>query len=224
MAPLIFILILLCCNALLGLLGRIPGVGPIIVGLFFFLTVLSSFLILLLAIEVIFGFMFMWPTIAMEGTYAFDAISRSFNYLFTRPWKTLWCCLVTVIYGFVCVGFVACFAWLMLRIAIGSMAVGLGAEYADIIKYLWRWGLSTEIGKPALAAILLLRVIVVIIGASVLAFIASFKISGMTIIYAILRRDVDGSDMSEVFLPEPEDESSEPESDPRTGAADEPES
>jgi hypothetical protein len=44
----------------------------------------------------------------------------------------------------------------------------------------------------------------------VLGFWASYKISAMTIIYSVLRRDVDGTDMSEVFLPEPEESPAEP--------------
>ena len=97
--PLIFVAVLLLCNVLLGVVGRIPGAGPIIMGLFYALAALSGFLIVLLLIGTFFGILFMWPTIAMEGTDAFDAISRAFNYLYARPWKTIWCCLVAGVYG-----------------------------------------------------------------------------------------------------------------------------
>ena len=203
--PLIFAFIFLCCNALLGLIGRIPGVGPIVLGILFFLTAFSSFIVLLLVIGAVFGAMFMWPTIAMEGTDAFDAISRGFNYLFARPWKTLWCWLVMSAYGTVSIAFVAGFAWLFLhKIALGSVAIGLGAESQDIVRSLWTWGIGAEVGVPSLIAVILIRVAVIMAWGLVLGFVASFKVTGMTIIYAVLRRDVDGTDMAEVYLPEPE--------------------
>ena len=199
--PSVFILLFLSCNALLGLIGRIPGIGPIVVGALFFLAMISSFIILLLAIGGYLGAIFMWPTIAMEGTDAFDAISRSFNYLFARPWKTFWCWLVMSAYGCVVIAFVAVFAALLLKIATASVTVGLGENASEITRYLWTAGLSGEVGISSMVAIFLIRTFTIMVCGLVLGFVASFKISAMTIIYAVLRRDVDGTDMSEVFLP-----------------------
>ena len=47
-----------------------------------------------------------------------------------------------------------------------------------------------------------MKVVRITVVGLVLGFWASYKISAMTIIYSVLRRDVDGTDMSEVFLPE----------------------
>lgn len=202
-APLVFVAILFLCNYLLGLAGRLPGVGPIIVGLLFFLAAISGFLVVILLIGTILGFPFMWPAIAMEGTDAFDAISRSFNYLFARPWKTLWCWLVALAYGLATTAFVGWFLICMLRIARASVGAGMAPE--DF------WALNDFIGAgvPAdgtqgsmLAAMVLVRMLMILAGGLFLGYIVSFKITAYTVIYAIIRRDVDGTDMSEAYLPE----------------------
>jgi len=216
--PFIFVLIFLCCNAVLGLVGRIPGLGPIIVGLCFWLAAVSSFLVLVISLGGYFGFIFMWPTIAMEGTDAFDAVSRSFAYLFARPWKTFWCWLTTVAYGAVCIAFVGGFTWTLLKITQWSVALGLRGEGGPVLRSFSHWTIGSEAGWPDVIAMVLVQVVFIMAWGLMLGFLVSFKLSAMTIIYAVLRRDVDGTDMSEVYLPEPEDPApAEPTEAPETG-------
>jgi hypothetical protein len=211
--PLIFVAVLLLCNVLLGFIGRIPGAGPIILGLFYVLAVLSAFLVVLLLIGTIFGSIFMWPTIAMEGTDAFDAISRAFNYLYARPWKTIWCCLAASAYGLAVTIFVAAFAGLMMKIAEHAVALGMGQRFMWIGQFL-QSGIPPEGSSiPDLWADIWMNVVRITVVGLVLGFWASYKISAMTIIYSVLRRDVDGTDMSEVFLPEAEETPAEPPAD-----------
>jgi hypothetical protein len=213
--PLIFVAVFLLCNVLLGFVGRIPGAGPIILGLFFALAALSAFLVVLLLIGTIFGSLFMWPTIAMEGTDAFDAISRAFNYLYARPWKTIWCCLVACAYGLAVTLFVAAFAGLLMYIAEHTVALGMGHRSMRIGQFL-RWGIPAEgFSVPELWAGIWIKVVRITVIGLVLGFWASYKISAMTIIYSVLRRDVDGTDMSEVFLPEAEETPAEPPAEPK---------
>jgi hypothetical protein len=208
--PLIFVAVLLLCNVLLGLVGRIPVVGPIILGLCYVLAVLSAFLVVLLLIGTTFGCIFMWPTIAMEGTDSFDAISRSFNYLYARPWKTIWCVLVAAAYGLAVTLFVGAFAGLLLTIAAHSVQLGMGYRFARIGQFL-QFSAPPEGSRiPELWAGIWMKAVWVTVVGLVLGFCASYKFSAMTIIYSVLRRDVDGTDMSEVFLPEPEEPPAEP--------------
>ncbi|MBL7133029.1 MAG: hypothetical protein ISS78_02935 [Phycisphaerae bacterium] len=211
LVPLIFVAIFLCCNAVLGLVGRIPGIGPLVVGLCFWLAALSSFLVVLILIGECFGFLFMWPTVAMEGTDAFDAISRSFAYLFSRPWKTIWCWLVAVVYGTVCTAFVVGFTFGLLKITQWSVALGMAGEARPILSSLWTWGIGADAGWPEAVAMILMRVVFIMAWGLLLGFVVSFDFSAMTIIYAVLRRDVDGTDMAEVFLPEPQEPAAAPE-------------
>ena len=82
-----------------AILLHIPYVGPIVTGLFFFLALIGGFVITLLILGTIGGFNLMYPTIAVEGSDSFDAISRSFSYVFARPWRMLFYTAVAVIYG-----------------------------------------------------------------------------------------------------------------------------
>ena len=205
LVPFIFVVIFLLCNALLGLVGRIPYLGPILVGIFFFLALLSGFIVVMLLLGGIFGCIFMWPTIAMEGTDAFDAISRGFNYLFARPWKVLWCSVVAIVYGTICVAFVAGFTWVFLRLSTGAVAWGMGSRFDGVGGLLRTWDLSGMSVPDAIGGVLIIILFILAAGL-VGGFVVSFKISAMTVIYNVLRHDVDGTDMSEVFLPEPEEE------------------
>ena len=36
------------------------------------------------------GWPLMWATVSVEGTDAFDALSRSYAYTYHRPWRLLW--------------------------------------------------------------------------------------------------------------------------------------
>lgn len=216
--PFIFVAFFLLCNALLGLIGRIPAVGPVLMGLGYFLACFSAFLAILLTIGATFGSMFMWPTIAMEGTDAFDAISRAFNYLFARPWKTLWCVLVSWVYGAVCFLFVAAVAAALLWLSQLTVGWGMGKTFAEIQEFL-ATGVNVSNKAPLFIAMVLMRVMVIIVGGLVLGYLASFKVTAMTIIYAVLRRDVDGTEMGEVFLPEPEET---PEPEPAAAEAESP--
>ena len=205
--PFIFIVILLACNALLGAVGRIPAAGPILLGLGYWLAAVSSFLVLLLAIGGSLGMMYMWPTIAMEGTDTFDAVSRSFAYLYSRPWKTAWCVLVAWVYGAVCMAFAVGFTVALLRVAQASVNFGLSGPRMSFLgpMALWSRSLGPDAGFPEKAGAVLVRVVYFVTWGLLLGFWASFKLSAMTVIYAVIRRDVDGVDMSEVFLPEPEE-------------------
>jgi len=205
--PFIFILIFLACNAFLGLVGRIPAAGPILLGLGYWLAAVSSFIVLLLAIGGSLGMMYMWPTIAMEGTDTFDAVSRSFAYLYSRPWKTAWCVLVAWVYGAVCMAFAVGFTYALLWIAQASVSFGLGGSQLSFLgsTELWSRSLEPGAGFPEKFAAILVRVVYFLTCGLLLGFWASFKISAMTAIYAVIRRDVDGVDMSEVFQPEAEE-------------------
>ena len=51
--------------------------------------------------------------------FSFDAVSRGFSYVYSRPWHYLWYQLVTTVYGYICIGFVILFA-IMLTKQIGG--------------------------------------------------------------------------------------------------------
>jgi hypothetical protein len=68
------------------------------------------------------GYPMMYTTLSTEGSDTFDALSRSYNYVYESPWHYLWYSVVAVAYGAVLVLFV---------VVVGSLAT-----------YLAKWGVS----------------------------------------------------------------------------------
>jgi hypothetical protein len=68
-----------------------------------------------------------WPmihaTLSTEGSDSFDAVSRSYTYLITKPWHYLWYALVALTYGAIVVFFVGLMASLM--VDLGKFGVGI---------------------------------------------------------------------------------------------------
>ena len=99
------------CIAKAGLLCRIPFLGDTILLVFlstvgFPLLLLGSFIALLIGIGGVLGMQLCWPALMAEGTDAFDAISRSFSYLYNSPYRTLLChavCAVVALLTGICV-------------------------------------------------------------------------------------------------------------------------
>ena len=118
-APLIPLIIILAAGVIVaigGMLMYIPFLGPILVGLLFILALLAGFVMTLVGTGTVGGFNLMYPTIAVEGSDSFDAISRSFSYVFGRPWKKLFYSAVAIVYGAICFLFVRYFVYVMLAL------------------------------------------------------------------------------------------------------------
>src|ERR1044071_7638755 len=117
-APLIPLIIIVGIGAVITVVGAvaflIPQVGEIVVGVFYFLALAAGFVITLVILGAAGGFNLMYPTIAVEGSDSFDAISRSFSYVYARPWRMLFYSAVAIAYGALCYLFVRLFIWLML--------------------------------------------------------------------------------------------------------------
>jgi hypothetical protein len=105
--PLIFITIL---TILLWLFGLVVGytwfIGDIIVaGLGLPLALILGLIIAVVLVGLV-GWPLMYATISTEGSDSFDAISRSYSYVYSAPWHYLWYALVALGYGAVLVFFV----------------------------------------------------------------------------------------------------------------------
>src|SRR5205823_13700474 len=115
-APIIPLLIVLVVGVVVmigGLIGNIPGIGPILMGLFFFLALAAGLVMTLVLLGTGGGFNLMYPTIAVEGSDSFDAISRSFSYVYARPWRMLFSTQLAVRHGALCHAPVRCLLPLM---------------------------------------------------------------------------------------------------------------
>ncbi len=228
MAPVLPIIILIlvgACIGLAGLVGSIPVVGEWLFVLVFLLCLIAGAISAFLLIGLVAGWPLMWPTIAVEGSDSFDAISRSVSYVWNRPFRYSLYWLVAGVYGTICVLFVRLFAFLTLGAvhAWGSWGMGLAdrPEYgADATKMdvLWPQPTFTNFhgqvqsealsGSEAGAAYLLMFCVYLVL-AMVLAFMVTFFFSAATNIYYLLRQKMDVTDLDDVYIeeePEAEDD------------------
>jgi hypothetical protein len=109
-----------------ALAAQIPWLGPFIAPLVFPLVVIASFLAALVFLGGLFGGHMIGPALATEGLDGFDALSRSFSYLFSRAWQNALYLIINLIYGFLCIALVwGFFATMGLMASWGASAAGL---------------------------------------------------------------------------------------------------
>jgi len=226
-APLMPVGIVILFGVLLfiaGLIGSIPAIGELLAGVFFFLALIAGIIVAFVVIGAMGGSGLMFPTIAVEGSDAFDALSRSYSYVYQRPWRTALYVVISAIYGAICLAFVKFFVRLALwavhffvGLSMNWGSVFTQAETSDAhgkLNAIWQgpsltgdttfWG-SFEVHNLAhvswFAQLLFCIWIFTIVGL-VGAFVVSFYYSASTLIYLLLRREVDATDLEDVYLEE----------------------
>lgn len=112
--------LVLCCM-LFGVLHWIPVFGDFWDGLFWWLPLLAGLVMTLLLVGMV-GYPLMYSTLSTEGSDTFDALSRSYNYVYESPWHYLWYSIVAAGYGALLVLFV---------VIVGSLTT-----------YFAKWGVS----------------------------------------------------------------------------------
>lgn len=219
--PLIIIGVLGLILAAVTCLISLPGIGGIwsvVVGVLFFLAILAGLVMMLTAFGLIGGGNLMYPTIAAEGSDSFDAVSRSFSYIYARPWQVAFYSAVAIIYGAITYLFVRLAIYVLLRMVHGSIDMfqwGTAADGTPIFDAMWpmpnnfmklSFASNTAVLGPvqsvgAFFISLWVWLTIALLG----AYAISLYFSESTIIYYLLRKDVDATEMDDVYL-EPSDE------------------
>jgi hypothetical protein len=120
--PLAFVFLLLIFMALFGFVHMIPWVGDILWDGLLWWVMLIFGLVMAVTLVGLVGWPLMSSTISTEGTDSWEAVSRSYSYVYQRPWHYVWYSLVAIAYGAILVFFVG---------FMGSFSV-----------YLAKWGVS----------------------------------------------------------------------------------
>jgi hypothetical protein len=174
-----------------------------------------------------------WPmihaTLGAEGSDSFDALSRCYSYVLQKPWSYIWYALVALIYGAVVVFFVGFMGSLMIYLAKwGISETPLNEAFNRDPSYMFIWAptsyhwrdlltqgssVAEDPGAalshwwnyvgPFCVAIWLGLVFLMIVG-----FGYSYFWTASTIIYLMMRRKVDDTELDEVYLEEEEPEDS----------------
>lgn len=230
-APLIPLVIVFVAGSVVALVGMgLMYVTPLL-GILMILALIAGFVMTLLLIGTFGGLNLMYPTVAVEGSDSFDAISRSFSYVFAKPWRMLWYTLVAVVYGaltYVFVRFVVYLSLILTHFFVGWWSV----RSADSEYLLWSemwpkpdfWSMPYQIDFMSLSTLSCISAVIIafwvyIIIALMGAFVISFYFSANTIIYYLMRKEVDATEMDDVYVEQKDEEVTEPAAAPAAPAA-----
>ncbi len=200
LSPLVAVSLFAAFCATIGLLYRIPGVGPVVGGLLLFLPLLAGIVMTIILLGLALGWPLMHATIAAEGEDGFDALSRAYAYVNGRPGRYL--------------------AYLTLSWGLGTIGVLLVEWLARMIVHLARWGLSFGAPAGALAASFgpggsststVHGPWLGFVGLVTHAWVYSYFWTATALIYLLLRHDVDGTAWNDLDRPEHADDTFAPE-------------
>ncbi|HVU86812.1 MAG TPA: hypothetical protein VHD36_05795 [Pirellulales bacterium] len=188
--PLFGVLLFVLPVALVGLIGHAGSVGLTTVAILWPLFLVAGLVIVIFLVGLLFGWPLMWPTISAEGTDSFDALSRSYSYVYQRPLHYLWFALVA---GF-----------------LGALAAIVVHYFAAAVLYLTAWAVSWgaggavlgDLSETAPVADQLLTFWAGLVQLITVGFTYAFFLCAATIIYFLLRYEVDGTETDEVFVEE----------------------
>jgi hypothetical protein len=121
--PLVFLAVLTLFMIFFGALeGFTVFIGDLFLAVLFWPLIFIMGLVMALVLVGLIGWPLMYATISAEGSDSFDALSRSYSYVFQAIWRYLWYCVVALIYGAILIFFVG---------FMGSLMV-----------YMGKWGVS----------------------------------------------------------------------------------
>jgi len=204
-----------------GAILAIPYVGEFAVGLALPLSLLMGLVCALVFIGGTFSIGLQWPTIAAEGSDSFDAISRSISYISSRPWRYIFYTLFSAVYGCLTFVFVKFLTFITLFITHTGIAVfwsaatlGKGGPENKIVRLWadptlvnpWRLTSGAEQIYAEGAARHLFEFWIWIVMALLAAFLISFFFTSQTIIYFLMRKVVDATDIEEVYMEESDED------------------
>jgi hypothetical protein len=206
-------------------------------------VLLLGLLMAILLLGALVGWPLMWATVSVEGTDAFDALSRSYAYTYQRPWRMLWYVLVATFLAAVSMFVVKLFA--LSAIALGDWSINWGLNDVTMNKVVTPAAAPPDLVEPippvppietgngpvfpapddggagsdgeplttnaeqlpfalraARRAIQLWKTLVTALAAG---YQAGFLWASAVGVYLLLRRDIDGVEMNEVFTEHDED-------------------
>lgn len=179
----------------IGLLYRIPSVGPAAAGVLAFLPLLAGLMMAILLLGLLFGWPLMPSAVAAEEGDGFDALSRSYSYVNQRRSYYLFMILLAWLLGIAGLIFVDVIARLVIELAL--WALGFTAP-AGVLRTVFATG-GTDASMFAVSAHAFWFAF---IGLLAHAWIYSYFWSSASIIYLLLRHDVDGTPLHDLpWLP-----------------------
>ena len=195
--PLIACLMLALPLMVLGWISYFDA-GTFFVGLIWPLALIGGGMIALLALGLFLCWPLMWPTISTEVTDSFDALSRSYSYTLHRPLRYFGYVMFAGILGTLLLVIVSFLVSLVLQMTLWGFSIGAGIPRVDDLTSTVISGEQGAIFRGAHHLFAFWNQLLQLIP---FAVAASYFWTAMTQIYLLLRRDEDGAELDEIFLP-----------------------
>ena len=190
--------------ALGGLVARIPYVGELILIIAFIFILVGAFLIALLLAGLLFGYNIISSAIGVDKVDSFDAISRAYSYILGRPWQTLLYTVLPLLF----VSFFLYFGRIFQEVAVAAVSTGMGDKFAPIFQYAAQ-GAPKEVfdGQPPTMFIsgLVIKIFLWLANLFIISTAIAYWLSARTKAYFLLRKEVDGDEVEEMYLEEEEE-------------------
>ncbi|PKL49414.1 MAG: hypothetical protein CVV39_02830 [Planctomycetes bacterium HGW-Planctomycetes-1] len=214
-APLVLVALLgLVIISVLGLITNIPWLGELVLALFFVIVLFAGLLISFAVIEAVAGLNLMFGAVAYDNSDTFDTISKSFNYVYSRPWRLGFYTLLAAVYGAISYLVVRFFAFVMLVMSrwflqLGILTKSSKADQFDKLAAIWPkpeffsflgGGIDISRNPTESIAAFVVALEIFIISGLVIAFAVSFYFSAGAVIYCLLRNKADNIALEDVFI------------------------
>jgi hypothetical protein len=194
----------------IGLVGTIPWVGELLIGVLFGVLVLMGLAVISLAIGTTAGGLLLFPAVAYEGATGRDAIGRAVCYVLNKPLWMLFYIFAAGLLGTFFYLVIRLVVFLVLKVVYGLLAAGMMiAGGADKMDRLWTGPALFSLMSPTTAAatwseslgsFFIFLFFLFIIGL-LAAYVLSYVFCASTIVYALMRKKVDGIDVEMVYIP-----------------------
>ena len=196
-------------SAALGglVLGLIPVAGDLIAGLLWFLPLLFGFAMVVLLLVIALGWPLMFAAVSTEGSDAFDGLSRSYSALFNRPWHALGMFVLVILYGSLVIYLVSSVASLTTHLADWAVASGMGLDKVSILHGTTSAsGIVPTIDSDTTVGAQFVGFWLYGVQLLVAGFVYSYFWTAVTIMYFLLRKLDDGTELDQVYRTAEEDE------------------
>jgi hypothetical protein len=243
----IFIIIIVICGYITGLIGRIPYFGEWFISLFTIFWFLASLFVILIGIALTVSFLLTPAILATTDDDAFEGVFQSFSIAFTQPWRLLVyqvLNLITAMFGFVTFTLLFKYAWKVLNLIISW---GMGEKFVRVASaasyYVQSWTypfvlcyqsvlgdygqwifyshdfISVAVPVRLTVAALIMAFGLIVLGLYVVSFPIAILNSGQTLCFLAIKKIKDDENLLERKDREEEEESEETESEPDAGEA-----
>lgn len=209
----VLIIVLLCMAG--GVLTLVP-IADVVMGLLWFLAVAAGVVMAVAILGLALSWPLMYAAISAEATESFDALSRAYSYVLGRPWNFLFYSTVALLYGGLGMILATTFGFVVVQLSQYAVSWGgteahLAALHAHIpTAGGWRsnFGPADGVAPTGTASIAAYFVgfWISIVLLAIVGYAYSYFWTSSTLIYFLLRRDVDETEFEEVFLDEEEEE------------------